>query len=667
MPQPSVAFPHLAAPWSLGGLTLGNRLVMAPMSTSLGGKDGAVTPENIAFYRERVLGGFALIIVEFTCVEAATGRSEEHQLILESRRMLDGHLRLVESIHAAGGKAFLQLQHGGRFANVRFLPDGIVRGPSPVFSRRDPSRQIVEPFRSGDIDRLVDAFGRAAGLAAEAGYDGIEVHAAHGYLLSQFLSPLSNLRDDAWGGDAERRLAFPHAVARAVKQAIGGRPLCFRISADEFVPGGLGIDDMVEITPRLVSAGVDMLHASIGRGPEAFDKVMEPMSTPEGWRLPYARKLREAAGVPVIGVGQIRWPAMAEAAIAAGDCDLIALGRPSLADPAWPNKALAGRVDEIRPCTSCNWCIAPGREPVGCAENPRAGRELDRPIPPDAGRGRCAVVIGGGPGGLAAALMLDQAGFETHLFEARGSVGGGLIASATPPGKDKLHWYRDYLERRLACSGVRLHLGRAVEADEVVAYRPAIAVVAAGTRSRALPIEGLDAPMVREAYALLMGDAEMRITAGDRVIVYGGGETGCEAAEYCAERGASVLLVTRSRIDQLARSAEPVYRHGLMQRLLANTAIEIVAETHIRRVDQGGATLLLADGTARTVEAAHLLLAQGRDPDPHCADILIAAGIRCHVVGDSRTSGRIGDAVHAAYAAVRATLAAEAEAGGLAC
>jgi 2,4-dienoyl-CoA reductase (NADPH2) len=661
-------YPHLFSPLDLPGLRVKNRVVMAPMSTSLGGRDGAVTPANIAFYRERALGGFGLIIVEFTCVDPATGRTEECQLSLESRRNLDGHVRLVDTLHEAGAKVFVQLQHGGRFSPAHLLPAGITKGPSRVVSRKDPTKVIVQPFDIDEVTRLIEAFVRTATFAVEAGYDGIEIHAAHGYLFSQFMSPLSNQREDEWGGDFERRLAFPLAVARGVKQVIGRRPLSFRISADEFIPGGLTIEDNELIVRRLVDAGTDIIHASMGRGPEAFDKVMEPMSAAEGWRLPYARRLRAAAGVPVIGVGQIRWPETAEEAIVRADADLIALGRPSLADPEWPNKAAAGQRDAIRPCTTCNWCISnANRGRVGCAENPRAGAELDAPIPTDLGSGRRAVVIGAGPGGIAASLMLDQAGFETHLYEARTAIGGGLIASATPPGKDKLSWYRNYLTRRLADSGVTVHLGHRVVAEELLSAPPDVAIVAAGTVRRRLPIEGLEDPMVAEAFDVLMGDADATVPEGGRALVYGGGETGCEAAEFLAHRGVNVVLVTRSPAGKLARSAEAVYRIGLLERLTNNPAIEILDGSHVVRVGHGEVVVVSKDGQTRTLKVVRLLLAQGRDSQQALAERMVAAGVLCHVVGDSRQVGRIGDAVHAAYGAMRALTAHYAGLRRLAC
>lgn len=652
------AYPQLFSPFTLGSLELKNRLVMAPMSSSLGGTDGRVTADQIAFYQERARGGFGLIVVEFTSVDPDTGRTEIHQLSLESDRNIEGHVRLVDALHESGTKAFIQLQHGGRFAPAKFLKDGITRGPSPVYSRRDPGKLVVAEMDDAQICRLVDAFAAAARRAASAGYDGIELHGAHGYLLSQFLSPISNHRDDAWGGDAERRMAFPLAVTRAVRAEIGALPFCYRISADEFVKGGLSIDDNADICRHLVAAGIDILHASTGRGPEAFDKVMEPMSAPEGWRLPYARRLREATGVPVIGVGQIRTPELAEQAVASGDCDLVALGRPSLTDPFWPAKAQAGTPELIRPCTTCNFCIAQGNlHRICCAENPRTGRELDTPIPADLGAGRRSVVVGAGPGGMSTALMLAEAGFETHLFEARASLGGGIIASGAPPGKDLLLRYRDYLDMRVRCSAVVVHAGERAEAGALLAMKPDVAVIAAGTKRRSHAIQGVDDPMILEAYDLLMGDIHVSFAPDEHVVVYGGGETGCEAAEFVAASGAAVTLVTRSRADQLARSAEAVYRMNLVARLASHARITIVDRHHVTSVGDGVVHLQDVDGQERPIVASRLLLAQGRDPDSDLLAPLVQAGIACHVIGDSRKGGRIGDAVRDGYEAMRAVVA----------
>ncbi|MES2320797.1 MAG: FAD-dependent oxidoreductase [Pseudomonadota bacterium] len=665
-------YPNLFLPLQIGALTLPNRVVMAPMSTNLSAPDGSVTPAQIAFYRARAAGGTGMIIVEFCCVDAATGRSEHRQLILENEASVDGHRQLVKAIKDAGAVACLQLQHGGQGAKRELLADGVAWAPSDVPSRKDPSLLSARAMTVAEIEHTIEAFGRTAELAVQAGYDALELHGAHGYLLTSFISPMTNQREDAFGGDEDRRLEFSRRVIVRVKQALGARPLIYRFSADEFSPLGLSIDDMVRIAPKLVAAGADALHVSIGTGWTSFDKVVEPMSMPEGWRIPYARRIREVVSVPVIAVGQIRWPATAERAIASGDADLIALGRTLLADPEWANKARAGVDAEIRPCTSCNYCVTISSGPdgaIGCAENPRTGHELD--ALPDAGplRGARAIVVGGGPGGMAAALMLDQAGFTAELYESRATLGGGLIASAAPPLKDKLRWYQDYLEYRLANSKVAVRLGKRIGIEDLGGAAPAIVVIAVGGRAVGMPIDGIGNPNVFDAYQLLMGDGPALPAPGDiPFVVYGGGETGCESAEFLSERGYQVVLVSRSPARQLARAAEMVYRSVLRKRLAANPHIRIVDNSTITSIGADGQiTLRDKAGKESTIAAAGVLIAQGRVPEKELVGQLRLAGIPVVAIGDARQGGRIGDAVHHAYAAVNAVCSAAAPLKQLAC
>ncbi|HEY6868225.1 MAG TPA: FAD-dependent oxidoreductase [Novosphingobium sp.] len=651
-------YPRLFSPFSVRGMTLPNRTVMAPMSTELGARDGSVTPAMIAFYRERAKGGFGLIVVEYTCVQPDTGRAHEYQLTLEDRRNVVGHRRLVRAVHEHGSKVFIQLQHSGQYATRSLLPDQMPVGPGDLFSKKDPDRQTCRALSRDEVAQMVRSFGAAAALAGEAGYDGVELHGTHGYLLSQFLSPYFNRRDDEWGGDFERRMAFPLAVIREVRKALGERVLSYRLSVDEFIPGGLTIGDMERIAPRLVEAGADLLHCSAGLGiGAAFETVIEPMSTPEGWRIPYAARIRQATGAPVIAVGQIRRPETAETALENEQTDLIALGRPSLADPDWPAKARSGQRATIRPCTSCNWCLAPhqDRHHVGCAENPRAGNELDPPLDAETGRGRRAVVVGAGPGGMAAALLLVQSGFETHLFEQRPRLGGGIIPSATPPGKDKLFWYSSYLEQQIGQSAANLHLGQRATMEDIAALAPDVVLLASGTERIDLPITGLNQSNSVDAYDILMGDKPIDLPAGSAVVIYGGGETGCECAEFCATKGLLVTLVTRSRADQLARSADQFYRGPLLRRLHANPLISVMDNCHVTAFPAEGVIVEPnAPGGAPSdpIKADRLILAQGRRPAQALRAELSAAGFAVSLVGDCSQVGRIGDAVQAAYRAV---------------
>lgn len=638
----------LFQPFKLGSLTLANRILMAPMETNLAGTQGDVTPAMVAYYAERAAGGAAMVTVEFTCVDRSDGLACAPQLSLDSPQLVAGHGRLVDAIHAQGALACLQLHHAGRQtvpANIGGLqPIAPSEFQSPVY------RVGPRSMDAADIERVIQRFAKAASHARSAGYDAIELHGAHGYLLGQFLSPWTNQRGDEWGGDFERRLAFPLAVIRAVKERIGAMPLIYRLSADEMVEGGLTIEDTVLIAPRLVAAGLDALHVSTGVA-ERIDVNVEPIHFKDGWRLPLARRIRESVSVPVIGVGVIRTPETALRAITSGDADLIALGRALLADPDWPVKARNGQAAQIRPCTSCNWCIDQliHHRSIGCAENPRAGREQDSPSPRPAVP-RKAVVVGAGPGGMVAALMLDQAGYATTLYEKRATLGGGLIASATPPGKDKIFRYRDYLARRIKASNIDIRLEHAPQAAEITALQPSVVVLATGAATRTPDIPGAQRPHVAQAYDAVMRDI---VLGNGPIVVLGGGETGCEVAELAAEQGAEVTLVSRSALKLLARSAEAIYRRHLVQKLRANPRITIIPSATVLEITGQTVELRLQDGDKQSIPAAQVLCALGRSTSPQLAAELTRLGITTLTIGDARNISRIGEAVRDAYFSVR--------------
>ncbi|MCW2241718.1 oxidoreductase [Azospirillum canadense] len=642
------AFPHLFSPGRLRGLLLPNRLVMAPMESNMAAEDGAVSDAMLAYYAARAAGGVGMVIVEYACVDRPLGLGGSPQLAIDDDSLIESHRRLTTSIAAHGARSCLQLFHAGRQTLRRFTGGQAPVAASAIACRvyREDPREIT----AAEIEDLVEKFGRAAARAIAAGYDAVEIHGAHGYLIGGFLSGAANRRTDGYGGSLDNRLRFPLAVVSAVRRGAGEAPVIFRLSAEEFVEGGTTLEEAVEMAPRLVAAGADALHVSTGTA-ERMDRNVDPVSAPQGWRIPLAKRLRAVAGVPVLTVGVIRQPEVAERAVADGSADFVALGRALLADPQWPEKARRGAVADIRPCTSCNWCVDQllAHKRLGCAENPRTGRETEPPIL-RTGDGRAAAVVGGGPGGMVAALLLQDAGFRVTLFEKADRLGLGLVASATPPGKDKFFWYRDYLVRQLERSGVALRLNSDAGVADILALRPALAVIATGATNRRLPAAETGAVPVGFAHDVLTGAA----TLGDGpVVIVGSGETGCECAEYVAESGRDVLLVSRSPERRLARRAQYVYRRQLVGRLESNPRIRIETGVEIAAIGHDHVILRDREGKDHRRAAGQMLLALGRTPDNGLADALRAAGLPTHVIGDSREVGRIGDAVHDAYAAVR--------------
>jgi 2,4-dienoyl-CoA reductase (NADPH2) len=640
--------PLLGSPIRLAGLLIPNRTVMSAMSSGLGSDDGRVTPETVGYYKARAEGGVGLIVVEFTCVNRRFGRAETKQLVLDDDSAIEAHRHLVKVIQAGGARAAIQLHAAGQHADRRTLA-GLPAGPSAQLSRRDGVTPLCRELSGDEIAALIASFGHAAERSVAAGYEAIALHGAHGYLLMAFMSPLKNLRNDEWGGDEERRLCFPIAVIRAVKAALGpDRPLIYRLSSSDFLPGGLGLEDMIRIAPKLVAAGVDAIDVSSGTIDGTLDRAVDPMSMPEAWRFEHCRAIKAAVNVPVISVGPVRWPAVAEAGLAAGDLDMVALGRPLLADPEWPRKAMSGNTAAIRPCTNCNWCFdrVIHHQSIACAENPRAGFETRASKPAD-GAGRRAIVVGGGPGGMAAALDFADAGFHTELFESRRELGGGLIASATPPHKDKLFWYLDYLRARVLASSIVVRTGTAVQGSEILALNPDVVVLATGAGVLDFPLLGAEGPNAMSAYALLMGEAKLPPPSSLPIVIYGGGETGCESAEFLTARGYQVILITRSPSRDLARSAEGMYRKHLRARLLANPALTIRDNSTLTSIDDGRVRLVDPSGE-HEIPMACCVLAQGRQTGTALSATLAAAHIPFALAGDVENIGRIGDAVHAA-------------------
>ncbi len=649
-------FPALFSPLTIRGITIPNRIVMAPMSSKLGNRDGTVSEGSAAYYRERAAGGTGMITVEYNCIDSREGRSNPRQLLLDEDRYIVAHKRLSDLIRAEGATPAIQLHHSGRQTSPDYNKGNQPVSASPFGSTTYTENGGARALRPEEIERLIEKFAQAAGRAVKAGYDVIELHGAHSYLLQSFLSPFTNRRDDDWGGDFERRLRFPCAVVEAIRTEIGcDRVLSYRFSAAEYVEGGLTIEDSEKIVPRLVAAGVDLLHVSAGIG-ESLAYMIEPMSAPEGARLDLARRIRAAAGVPVTAVGQIRWPEMADGAIARGETDLIALGRPLLADPHWAKKAHQGRVSDILACTSCNWCLSNPDTPTGfgCAENVRAGNELAPRIPADAGQGRVVVVVGAGPGGIVAALQLKDAGFKPVLFEKRDRLGGTLISAAAPPNKEKLHWYLEYLTTKVIRAGIDLRLGQMPSPDEIAAISPTAVLLATGAveRNHSTGLEPEDA--VQSAYDYLIDKAEAdEDWTGRRVLVQGGGETGCEAAEHLASRGAEVALLTRSTADGLARNAEYIYRIALLERLQKSISVTVHEHSRITGIENGEAVVTpTRTGQNRRLPVDMVLMAAGRIEGSGLETALVAKGLPVKVIGDARKIRRIGDAVWDAYAAV---------------
>jgi 2,4-dienoyl-CoA reductase (NADPH2) len=588
----------LHTPFDLAGLRLKNRLVMAPMGTCLD-EGGHITDAAIAYYRRRAEGGIGTITVEGMLVSGETVGPEPK---ISGPEYLPGLKRLVAALREYDITIGVQLMHPGRQ-----VVEGPTVAPSPV--PLNSHAPIPHELNVAEIAAIVEDYAKAADLAREAGFDFVEVHGAHGYLPSNFLSPLDNRREDQYGGSLENRVRFSLEVARVIIATVGPEmPLIWRINGDDGMPGGLGIDDAVEASRRLEAAGVAAISVSAGTW-HTLHVTLAPMFVPRGHMIGYAAAIKRAVGVPVIAVGRLDDPKLAARVVADGDADLIILGRALIAEPDWPKLVEQGRFGEMRPCIACNACVdLVGRgERARCSVNPEAGRELEWAVTAAASPRR-VMVVGSGPAGMEAARIARLRGHDVSIWERAEQLGGKLEVAGLAPSKREVLRFRDHQSLRLAELGVEIHLGSEVTPELVAAEAPDVVVVAIGAEPIVPPIPGIGAANVHDAQQFLRGDIE--VGAGDSVVVIGGSATGCETAEHLISTGAAVTIVEMR--SSIGHGIEAITRRHLVRGLkqsgvgvLTNAKVIMIEDDHV---------LYEVDGETRSVSADQVALALGFRP-----------------------------------------------------
>lgn len=578
---------RLFQPLTIGTLQLRNRLVMPPMVTNYATEDGQVTTRLIDYLVARARGGVGLIVVEASYVRP-DGRGFVNQLGVHRDDLVAGLKQLVEAVHGAGAKAAIQLYHAGRQTTSAVAGVQPV-APSPL---PDPAtKQLPRELSLAEIQALQADFAAGARRAKQAGFDAVEIHGAHGYLIAEFLSPFSNRRLDAYGAGIRGRARFALEVVSQVRGAVGpGFPILFRLSAEERVDGGLTVDQTRVIAVLLEEAGVDALDVSVGNYATPGGVITAPMDVPNGFLVPTVAEIKRAASVPVIAVGRLHDPLLAEQVLAVGDADLVAIGRGLLTDPELPNKAERGDLDGILPCISCNQaCIAPlmKQQPISCLLNPACGRERELALV-RAVRAKRVVVVGAGPAGLEAARVLAERGHTVHLLEEDEQLGGELVAAAMPPRKEIIADAIGWMVRQVNRLGVRVRMGTRATPESVAQLQPDAVVVSTGAQPIRPPVPGVDRHEVVFARDVLLG----RRAVGERVLVVGAGPVGLETAECLAVQGKQVTLVEATETFGYGLEASRLYwvmetlrRHGAS--LLARTVLESV-ETGMVRVRRDG-------------------------------------------------------------------------------
>jgi 2,4-dienoyl-CoA reductase-like NADH-dependent reductase (Old Yellow Enzyme family)/thioredoxin reductase len=575
----------LFTPVKVGRMELKNRIIMPPMIDRLA-VDGMAGDRVKDFYAARARGGVALIVLTPGIVDVSM--ASPIQLGIYEDRFIPSLRELTDLVHSEGALMGIQLMHLGR-------QGGEIKGYEPVAASAaplSPDEEAPRELSTGEVEGLVEKFAEAARRARDAGFDMVELHACHGYLLSGFLSPHTNWRSDRYGGGVEGRARFVVEIIRLIKERVARDfPVSCRINGSDYVPGGVTPDIAQQTARLLAEAGADLIGVS-GGAYGSYPVIVPPYDQPRGCNADLAGAVKRAVKVPVAVAGRLDDPFVADEVLQAGKADLIAVARGLLADPDLPKKALRGDSREIRRCIACNVCIDENpTEPITCTVNPEAGREREMKMAP-ASRPKRVLVIGGGLAGLEAARVAAMRGHRVALYEEDGEIGGQWLIAARPPHKQAHTMLLDRLSWQLRELGVECHLGQRADTATLGVFHPDVVIVATGARPLVPPIAGVNCPEVTTAWDILEGRA-----AGRKVLVVGGGLTGLETAEFLAQGGREVVVV-----EQLKRAGADMgatVRWHLMNRTRQQN-IRVYTSTQVKEIRSGGVVVVSRKGSDDT-------------------------------------------------------------------
>lgn len=601
----------LQKPIKIRNLEVRNRVVMPPMVTRFASERGGVTRQLIDYHMERSKGGVGLQIVESTQIQ------DEPIALLKiySDILIPGLNELAESIKMWGARAGIQINHWGLVSPDQLSQDQILS--------------------------LIEDFASAALRAKMAGFDLVEIHGAHAYLIAQFLSPRKNHRTDEWGGSWEKRTNFVLAVIRRIREKIGNDfPLSLRISGDEFIEGGRTIEETERMVPLFEKAGIDLLHISAG-SIDSVEWTALPMVFPRGALVHLAERVKKCVTIPVVTVGRINDPLLADRIIREGKADLVSFGRALLADPYLPQKAFLGKFDEIRKCTACMDCrmrVADLGWRMKCSVNPDLGREGDSALR-QAARPKKVIIIGGGPAGMEAARIAKLRGHHVVLYDRNKKLGGQLALASAPPHKEELNNILEYLSNQMKSLKITVKLGVEVDSLLIQKTRPDAIILATGSKPVIPPFEGK--AKVLTNYELLGG----KLPKGENFLIIGGGSVGCEVAEYLAEKGRKVSVV--EILEQIASDAQSNTRRLLAQRL-QEKKVTIYNRSQVQKIEGEKITLINHEGKSFDLRADVVVAAAGAIPDPISLKGMekLKPTPEVYLIGDCRQTGKIMQAIH---------------------
>jgi len=632
---------HLFSSAKIGALKLKNRIVMPPMATNFAAEDGAVSTRLIDYYYERAAGGAGLVIVEVACVDRFTGKGLRNQICIDNDCYLDGLVRLSNCIKKGGASAAIQLHHAG-IQSPTTLIQGQPVGPSAV------ERKGIRIPKQLDLDGIKDIINKyidAAERAQRAGFDAVEIHGAHGYLPAQFLSPVWNERNDAYGGNLEKRVAFSAEIIAGIKGRLGNFPLIFRFNAVELGADffnsdmiGQSLEEGIQLARFLEKAGADALHISaFGYGAHALHNMPDV----PGALLPYAEAIKKNANIPVIAVGYLT-PLVADEALKNGRCDFVSIGRWHITDPEMVTKIKQSRLGDIKPCIGCIKCLEvlnpSNTKGYQCSVNALAGRERAFNFVRTENTKRI-LVIGGGPAGMEVAYNAVNKGHIVRLVENNAYLGGQLNYAEKAPGKARISMFKEYLIRRLINSSVNLSLNTKGTPELIHAEKPDKVIIAIGASPLTPQINGID-KMVNIVFALDVFSGIVNL--GQSVAIIGGELVGCEAADLISEDRTKQVTIMR-RGKYLATGLSPLLRYALLAKL-KQKGVSFMTEISYKQIVADGIVVLDRQNTEHLVKADTIVLAAGSKPNNELYES-IKYIFDAQIIGDSLKPRSIREAI----------------------
>ena len=615
---------YLFTPFKIKDRLIKNRIVMPGLASFLIEDDGSITDKTVEHYRRRAAGGPAMVIVE-ACAVSAEGIVSEHQARIYDDRFLEGLSQIARVMKSEGTVPAIQIHHGGRQTSIKIIKQKPF-APSPL-----PCPTItgeVEPLTTDAIQEIVGKFGDAADRAVEAGFELIEIHGAHGYLINQFLSRFSNIREDEYGGDVAGRSRIARETIREVRKRVGEDfPISFKISAQEFVPDGLTVEESIEILKELVDEGIDVVQVSAGNDATP-EWICQPMFMEKACLADSAAQVKKTFDIPVMAVGRINDPVVADAIIAEGKADLVCIGRGLLSDPELPKKAQEGRLEDIRICIACNTCMESifRRGRVECLVNPTLGREKEMEFTP-ASPAKKVMVIGGGPGGLNVAWVAAKRGHQVHLYEKQSTLGGQLILGSITSYKKELLSLIEFQKTQIEKFGVTCHMNVEVTLGTIEKENPDVIILATGSSPVTPPVPGIDKPIVSTFIEVFNGDKP----AKRKTVVIGGGATGCEVALHLSENGCPVTIV--EQLPRIGGQLESITKKVLLSKMKEN-GIQSMPGYRLSRVEDNGVLVTDQEGNDLFIEAESVVVSIGNKPDNNLYEKIKSLGKELYQIGD---------------------------------